>query len=374
MAVCGICLVAARVSYPANLLSLTRLRFFAALWVVFYHWRAPWDFDVDATTQLLAMGRFGVDLFFILSGFVLAHVYLRAREEGRFNFARFLVARFARIWPLHIAVILFLLLVWFVAAALEVPFEADRFAVADLPANILMIHAWGFAPDLSWNGPSWSISAEWFAYLTFPAYLMTALGLKHRPWLLLGIAAVLFFALDQLHLRLFSETLPMATERFGVIRIIPEFLIGIGLYRLGQAYVLPRPVARYAFIGVLAVYLLAAHFAWDDRVIALLGAPIIFLLAELDRHKGETRTGAMSYLGDISYSVYMIHVPFFMVGFNLLQDVLGVVDQTVSWPVLLMMLVVMIGVSAGTYEWIERPARTRLRAWGEALISRPRRP
>jgi peptidoglycan/LPS O-acetylase OafA/YrhL len=70
----------------------------------------------------------------------------------------------------------------------------------------------------------------------------------------------------------------------------------------------------------------------------------------------------------------MIHVPFFMVGFNLLQDVLGVVDQTVSWPVLLMMLVVMIGVSAGTYEWIERPARTRLRAWGEALISRPRRP
>ena len=180
-------------------------------------------------------------------------------------------------------------------------------------------------------------------------------------------------ALDQVHLRLFGETLPMATERYGVIRIIPEFLIGVGLYRLGQAYALPRPAARYAFIAVLAVYLWAAHAAWDDRAIALLGAPIIFLLAELDRHAGETRAGAMSYLGDISYSVYMIHVPFFMVSFNLLQDVLGVVDQTISWPILLVMMVVMIGVSAGTYEWVERPARTRLREWGEAWLSRRRR-
>lgn len=360
-------------SYPAHLVSLTRLRFFAALWVVFYHWRAPWDFDVDAVTQLLAMGRFGVDLFFILSGFVLAHVYLLAREEGRFDFARFLVARFARIWPLHIAVTLFLILVWVTATTLGVPFDTERFALADLPANILMIHAWGFAPDLSWNGPSWSISAEWFAYLAFPAYLMAARALKHRPWLLLGIAVVLFFALDQVHLRLFGETLPMATERYGVIRIIPEFLIGVGLYRLGQAYALTRPAARYAFIGVLAVYLWAVHAAWDDRAIALLGAPIIFLLAELDRRAGETRAGAMSYLGDISYSVYMIHVPFFMVSFNFLQDVLGVVDQTISWPILLAMMVVMIGVSAGTYEWVERPARTRMRAWGEAWISRWRR-
>jgi len=358
--------------YPAHLVSLTRLRFFAALWVVFYHWRAPWQFDVDSVTQLLAMGRFGVDLFFILSGFVLAHVYLLAREEGRFDFARFLIARFARIWPLHVAVIFFLLLVWFAAAALAVPFDTEQFALADLPANILMIHAWGFAPELSWNGPSWSVSAEWFAYLLFPAYLMTARALKYRPWLLLGIAFVLFFTLDQVHLRLFEETLPMATERFGVIRIIPEFLIGVALYRFGQIYTLPRAIARGAFITVLAIYLWAAHSAWDDRAIALLGAPIIFLLAELDRHAGEVRAGPMSYLGDISYSVYMIHVPFFMVSFNLLQDVLGLVDETISWPILLALIIAMLGTSAGTYEWIERPARIRLRAWGEAGLSRRR--
>ena len=73
--------------YPADLPSLTRLRFFAALWVVFYHWRVPWTVDIDSVTAFFAMGRFGVDLFFILSGFVLAHVYVAAREQGKFDFA-----------------------------------------------------------------------------------------------------------------------------------------------------------------------------------------------------------------------------------------------------------------------------------------------
>lgn len=368
MAACATSSAEASVSYPRHLISLTRLRFFAAIWVVFYHWRAPWEFDVDSVTQFLAMGRFGVDLFFILSGFVLAHVYLNARETGRFDFTRFLVARFARIWPLHMAVILFLVLVWFMAEMLAVPFEAERFAIEDLPANILMVHAWGFAPDPSWNGPSWSISAEWFAYLAFPAYLMAAMAFRTRPWVLLVIAIALFFLLDQVHLALFGETLPMATERFGVIRIIPEFLIGVALFNVGQRHVLSRWVARYAFILLLGLYLWAAHWAWDDRILALLGAPMIFLLAELDRHAGEVRPGPFNYLGEISYSVYLIHVPFFMVGFNLLQDVLGWVDQTISLPGLVALLLVMIAAAAGTYHWIERPARSCLRSLGDRIL------
>lgn len=368
MAACATCSAEASVSYPRHLISLTRLRFFAALWVVFYHWRAPWEVDVDSVTQFLAMGRFGVDLFFILSGFVLAHVYLNARETGRFDFPRFLVARFARIWPLHMAVILFLVLVWFMAVVLSVPFETERFAIADLPANILMVHAWGFAPDQSWNGPSWSISAEWFAYLAFPAYLMAAMAFRARPWALLLIAIVLFFALDQVHLALFGETLPMATESFGVIRIIPEFLIGVALFGVGKRHVLPRSVARSAFVLMLGLYLWAAHWAWDDRILALLGAPMIFLLAELDRHAGEVRPGPFNYLGEISYSVYLIHVPFFMVGFNLLQDVLGWVDQTISLPGLVALLLAMIAAAAGTYHWIERPARSCLRSWGDRIL------
>ena len=357
-------------AYPNHLASLTRLRFFAAIWVVAYHWRAPWTVDIDATTQLFAMGRFGVDLFFILSGFVLAHVYAEAREKGQFDFLRFIIARFARIWPLHVAVIGALALVGVAASVLNVPFEQNQFAVADLPANILMVHAWGFSPNLSWNGPSWSVSAEWFAYLAFPAYLMAANSFRKRPWALLTIALVLFFALNQVHFNLFGETLPMATERYGVIRIIPEFLIGVALFRLGQAYSLPRLTARLALVIVISLYLLAAHWAWDDRVIALLGAPLIFLLAELDRHSGEADRGVLTYLGDVSYSVYMIHVPFFMVSFNVLQDVFGWVDQQMSTALFAILLVSMTGLAAAIFEWFEKPARKHIRQIAERQLLR----
>jgi len=336
----------------------------------------PWVVDVDSTTQLFAMGRFGVDLFFILSGFVLTHVYVTAREEGRFQFGRFLIARIARIYPLHLAMLAFLGVVAISATRLGVPFEPDRFPLADLPAHLLMVHAWGFAPNLGWNGPSWSISAEWFAYLAFPAYLMIAVALKRRPWALVTIAVVLFFLLDQVHLRLFGETLPMATERFGVIRIIPEFLIGVALYRLGQAWQLPKMLARVSLAAVVLVYLFSAHMAVDDRVLALLGAPLIFLLAELDRHAAtQANKGIFVYLGDISYAIYMIHVPFFMVAFNLLQDVLGVIAETMSTGLFAGLLVIMIGVSSLTYEFFEKPARTGIRGMGNRVLrEQPKKP
>jgi len=359
-------------AYPQNLPGLTRMRFFAALWVVFYHWREPWVVDIDASSQIFAMGRFGVDLFFILSGFVLTHVYVAAREEGRFKFGRFIIARFARIYPLHIATLAFLGVVAFGAAQLGVPFEPERFPLQDLPAHLLLVHAWGFAPNFGWNGPSWSISAEWFAYLAFPAYLMLAVALKRRPLVLLAIAVALFFILDQVHLRLFGETLPMATERYGVIRIIPEFLIGVGLYRLGQIWSLPKSIARLSMAVVVTMYLLFAHMAVDDRVLALLGAPLIFLLAELDRHaEAKASAGVFVYLGDISYAIYMIHVPFFMVAFNFLQDVVGAIDETMSTGLFAVLLVIMIGASALTFEIIEKPARSGIRRLGDRFLKTP---
>lgn len=355
--------------YPQDLPGLTRIRFFAALWVVFYHWRAPWAVNVDAYTNLFAMGRFGVDLFFILSGFVLTHVYVASREAGMFDFRKFIIARIARIYPLHIATLALMALMAFGASRMGVPFDADMVPLSDLPAQLLMVHAWGFAPDLGWNGPSWSISAEWFAYLMFPAYLMVAIALKNRPWILLLLATALFLVLDQLHQGLFGDTLPMATERYGVIRIIPEFLIGVGLYRLGQAHSLPKMIARAGFWIVMLTYIVGAHLAWDDRVLALMGAPLIFLLAEMDRtERPRMRRDGLRYLGDVSYAIYMIHVPFFMIAFNILQDFFGVIDDTISTALILGLLAGLLLASSLTYEILEKPPRNAIRKIADRLF------
>ena len=85
---------------PVDLRALTALRFFAAMWVVLYHF---WpNLSADMPT-LVAKGYLGVELFFTLSGFILCHVYLDQVAAGRFDFGAFLWARLARVYPLHLA-------------------------------------------------------------------------------------------------------------------------------------------------------------------------------------------------------------------------------------------------------------------------------
>ncbi|MBJ7448713.1 MAG: acyltransferase, partial [Brevundimonas sp.] len=86
---------------PADLRALTTLRFFAALWVVLF---AAWPhLDVAFTPNVVAKGYLGVETFFILSGFILSHVYLEGAGTKRFSYGGFLWARLARVYPLHLA-------------------------------------------------------------------------------------------------------------------------------------------------------------------------------------------------------------------------------------------------------------------------------
>src|SRR5471032_1559875 len=84
-----------------DLRPLTALRFFAAMWVVLYHY---WpNLNGEHMPALVAHGYLGVELFFVLSGFILCHVYLDQFASGRFRYGGFLWARLARVYPLHIA-------------------------------------------------------------------------------------------------------------------------------------------------------------------------------------------------------------------------------------------------------------------------------
>src|SRR5215468_10370217 len=89
-------------AYPGHIKPLTSLRFIAAIWVLLYHFRDHLGLDLGRI-GLVANGYLGVDLFFTLSGFILAHVYLGEVESGRFAYGRFLRNRIARIYPMHVA-------------------------------------------------------------------------------------------------------------------------------------------------------------------------------------------------------------------------------------------------------------------------------
>src|SRR5579862_660023 len=164
---------------PANLKPLTSLRFVAAMWVVLFHY---WPhLAVAGTPPLVAKGYLGVECFFVLSGFILCHVYLPSFEAGRFKYGDFLWARIARIYPLHIATLVAMGLMAGVALAAGLPVDPDVLSLPALPANLTLTQAWGLSPVAGWNHPSWSISAEWFAYLSFPAFAFLAIKVRRWP-------------------------------------------------------------------------------------------------------------------------------------------------------------------------------------------------
>ncbi|MBE0593619.1 MAG: acyltransferase, partial [Gemmatimonadales bacterium] len=216
---------------------LTPLRGIAALWVVVYHYGHQYlpALQPAQSGQLVEKGYLAVDLFFMLSGFVLTHVYHRdfvRFDPGRYR--EFLAARIARLYPLHLLVLLAFVATAILGRMLDfalngrfetLPLEGAHSVLA-LLANLLMLQGLA-AGELSWNYPAWSISVEFFAYLLFPLALGPIWRAGRRRIVLIGLvlaAGVLGFAwFARGDFNQWDGPLALA-------RCLPEFLLGALLY------------------------------------------------------------------------------------------------------------------------------------------------
>ncbi len=181
-----------------------------------------------------------VDFFFVLSGFVLTHAY-----GGRISCARealaFLIRRVGRLWPLHLAILgcfIGLEIIKLGLAGEGVQFTQKPFTgtndLAAVPANALLLHSIGLQDRLTWNGPSWSISAELMAYIAFAAVSLWApAGVLPAVGLALGSAIVVVAM---------SPGSMDVTYDLGTLRCLYGFFVGSLTYRLwklGQEGKLP---------------------------------------------------------------------------------------------------------------------------------------
>lgn len=359
-------------AYPNHIKPLTSLRFLAAFWVLLYHFKDHLGLDLERF-GFIAEGYLGVDLFFILSGFILAHVYLTELEGGRFGYGSFLKNRLARIYPMHLAALGAMLVLFFGAAAAGVGVgDANAFKLSDLPAHLLMIHAWGATPAVGWNFPSWSISAEWAAYLAFPLIAGLVLKARGRAWSViaaLGFCLLGFVALDNLHhiLPFVGRDFSQMTAQIGALRILPSFLLGVCLYAFARERAAPSwaawPITLASGYWVLAATSLGA---WPGLVwLGLAG--LIYGLGEISRHKldGVFADARFVHLGAASYALYMIHLPVDIVWFHALEK-LGIGDDAALGLRLLAVagvFVAAIGLSIAAHAWIEEPARKFIRGF-----------
>jgi peptidoglycan/LPS O-acetylase OafA/YrhL len=287
--------------------ALTALRGLAAMAVVMQHFSATAQLHAVRTIpSLVPHGYMAVDFFFVLSGFIMCYTYLSrfaAGEPGAYR--DFLARRVARVVPLNVVVLLAIVAGGALSTALlgrNILTDSQRLWF-DLPVNLLMLQ--GLGVGLNLNGPSWSISTEFAAYLCFP--LLVALSFHRQMWLRALVAAVAVAGIIGLALQ--HQRLAISGESGvpALVRCFAEFTLGMfayGIWRSGRAAALGSDIAVALLLGAVVISLGLRI----DLPAALL-FPFVVLACAHNRGRAAALLGARVpyFLGVVSYALYLIH-------------------------------------------------------------------
>lgn len=359
-----------------HLKPLTTLRGIAALMIVLHHalgyFLTPLGAEIAQHSHFFEQSYLWVDFFFILSGFVLAHVYGKRFVEtvSGWGYREFIFARFARLYPLHIVILGGLVLLELLLSS--TPFTGNQ-SLMGLFSNIFMLQGfdWQHPPFFNgwtyWNEPAWAISVEWLMYLVFPWVLLNGLRLKRSGAIATAIAA--YLALIGVILISSGDLNCLGIP--GMIRCLAEATLGILMYRYYQAYGQAFSQRIATLVMILAV--IGAAIIMHTRAYDLMAIPCFSLLivaaARLRTTQGiapplHSRLGL--YLGTLSYGIYMVHWPIQVFTTALLRPYFATPLGT-DWSMaamvsfLMLYLLIVIGLAALAYHVIEAPCRTWLR-------------
>jgi peptidoglycan/LPS O-acetylase OafA/YrhL len=290
-------------SPPQEIRSLNTVRGIAALMVAIFH--APALFGVAET---FPHAYLAVDLFFVLSGFVLLHAY-DARIDHGLSLPRFVQVRLARLYPLLLVVTFVGLAIMLVKhAAGRVAMNGDTFlslplslALLPAPAGATISHA-----AFPFVSQSWSI--VWEVALC-PILFVWVRWV--RTWAVL-IAAVFALALAWVAFSQGTIDGGWTTPTFwvGALRAVVAFFAGVSVRIWTRMGPLPRWANRAAVVAAVMVVgyvtLVHATFWWAEFTAAVAGFPLIIAAAAQCRHSLlENWVG--DRIGEASYSIYMLH-------------------------------------------------------------------
>jgi Predicted acyltransferases len=361
-----------RISTP--ILPLTSIRFFAAFYVVLLH-SVLWSNHMETSTwagRFLRTGYTAVGFFFVLSGYILAYVYLDT--DRPFNRRAFWTSRFARIYPLL-----------FVSLLLDAPNNflsrlstrgigsAFLRSFAALLSECALLQSWDGHFRVI-NGPSWSLSAEAFFYFGFPFisfWIWRRKGFKALGLFLLFWGCALFTPLlvtmrdPRLFVEVDSSRLQWAVELMPIFRIF-EFLSGIALCSLQKELaekLTSEKLHRLAHIFlVVACVLFAVAIEFANRIPLLVmsnglllpieGLIILGLINIRGWFSSLLSHRYLVILGESSYAVYLLHSPIWTY-FSRIHKI----DTLPAW---FFYVAVVIGASIASFFFIERPARKKI--------------
>ena len=343
--------------------SLTGLRGVAALTVVLYHFSHQWSPGTPRT--IMGPGYLAVDLFFILSGFLMTMTY-GGWFAGPFSwpqYKEFLWRRFARIYPVYFLAVI-------AEQILSRTHVDGRFLhISSLVSNLFLLQSTGIAiiaPRLGETliGASWSLSTEIVAYLLFPAMILI-LGRKESPKRALVVAAVGLGALAAVallgaHGSSASLDHNRAASFSPLIRTLGDYALGMSLWRFTHFL---RDRRQPKFLGpALAVALLVL---WQEPSTDLAVVPVLALIVGIiyrstDRLACLLASPFAHLLGESSYSLYLIHDPSLSLR-QPIQVVLSVAHVPHAFVFSYLLLIVIdVALAYAIFRLVETPAQRYL--------------
>ncbi len=356
--------------------SLESMRGVAALVIAIFHiaWWNP-----TMSLHFMQSGYLMVDFFFVLSGFVIFHIY-NEKLNGPADIGKFMWLRWGRLFPLHLVFL-------FVFAGIEIAkyFAQERFGlIPNTPlfsvnnpesflSGIFLLHSMGLHDQLTFNVPSWSISVEFYTYLLFAAIIY--LTRSRTTYVILAVLLV-FDAFIRLYVA--GKTSLDVNYDLGFFRCVGGFFLGTLVYLVYQRIrqtVVSSAAAMIPVLVMLAtiVFLAAKPSGMWDYAFPFISAALILSLTALPYNPLSSllETAPLRWLGRISYSIYMVHFAVIWVMTQVMRLGLqpGKVTSPISGEPILnpdiltgsVFAIITIGICLTiahfTYRWIELPAR-----------------
>jgi peptidoglycan/LPS O-acetylase OafA/YrhL len=351
------------VKQESEILSLTGLRFIAALYVFLFHIQIRWPItNIPVLKSVFEQGAIGMSVFFILSGFLLGYRYIGSDSTIR----DYLINRFARIYP-----------VYMVAAISTLPWMGINFGAENtwlevgklaflVVSNVFLVQAWFPQLFSYWNDSgSWSIAVEAFCYVVLPFVLPGMAKLTLRQLGTVAALCWLFAVMPGISILLFSTPSFPMFYAMPLFRL-PEFLLGV------CALLAMRQGLSVRFSGVLTVLLpliLFAYIGYYGAVMPMyvghnwIVLPVICLMiVALSSGKGPVvwllSSRLFVWLGKISYCFYSMQALLLFALTSYHDRLVSIFSILASGKTLAgATLLVLIGLSAVCYYLVEEPCR-----------------
>lgn len=345
-------------------------------------------------SSLLRHSFLFVDFFFVLSGFVIVANY-RDKLLSGYSPWEFMLLRFGRIYPLHVAILAGLIGLELARYQFDglLSGSGQKFAgptsVAAIFSNLLLVQSLGVHDGLTWNLPSWSISVEFYAYIVFAVALLC---LRSRIYLFIafvGVAAPAFLLYRVGHIDTQYD--------FGIVRCVLGFFVGFvcydvylllrrhGLQDAARSSVGNVAVATVIEAACLTMIIAFVCFCGDGPLSvaapAVFGIAVLVFSIEGGVLSRILRARPFMLLGMLSYSIYMVHMPVqlamryaLQIGERLLRIPLFREGQLGAelWQgdlCYVICLGLLVAVSYVTYHLIEQPGRRNSRALARWFFS-----